>query len=356
MKGSGEKKIFGMTFFFLFVCVFTPIFAFAQPTPPALPADTGTDTGSTETPPIAPTPPGGGTTGSPDPAPIAPTPPGGNTTVPPPSTGPSSSGQSVPPQPSSPSGGGVLSPGVPEGGTGSTFIPVLEPVVFPPEPESVDFGNSEGISLSFVAALFVLALLFIGFIVFELWFVRRKKRREMKETVREAIGAGNGALVGSEEETSRRTDLPPHLPVELTEATTADILALIDLEKSVGERTTRPLLLNEEAWRSTLENKMVNLIWYGADVAGYIAYEKKSTEEAEIGPFVVAPRFLGKGIDEDAFLKTLDALNGVKQISVDVYPENARPTSFYSEFGFVPESKGTTLEEGDKPILFIRRS
>ncbi len=144
-------------------------------------------------------------------------------------------------------------------------------------------------------------------------------------------------------------------PIELVEATIADVGVLIETEKSVaGTRTYSPML-EEEEWSEELTKSKVFLIKKDGAVVGNVSYEREGDERVYISGLVVKPKFQGKGVAKEVLKKLLDQFESVKKIDLVTHPENERALELYRSLGFVVSSVEENYFGDGEPRLKLER-
>lgn len=143
------------------------------------------------------------------------------------------------------------------------------------------------------------------------------------------------------------------LPITLERATSADLEAFMELEKSVRNPKTYPSSANEEEALAELTNTQVYFIKKEDHVVGNISYEMNAEDHAEITGLMVDPHYQGQGIGREALTAILDKLKGVKRIDLVTHPENEQALPLYQSLGFHIESRVEDYYGDGQPRLIL---
>lgn len=140
--------------------------------------------------------------------------------------------------------------------------------------------------------------------------------------------------------------------IELVRATSADIEAYIELEKSVAGSRTYSAMLTPEEVRSEFSKAIVYLVKEGDQVVGSVSYEMKGPDHAYIDGLLVTPARQHQGIGKAAMAKVLGELKYIRTIDLVTHPDNSFAISLYQSLGFViGERKENYFGDGEPRIV-----
>ncbi|MSU55279.1 MAG: N-acetyltransferase [Candidatus Taylorbacteria bacterium] len=147
-----------------------------------------------------------------------------------------------------------------------------------------------------------------------------------------------------------------NIPIEIVEASEADIPTLLDLENSVANTKTYSAMLEENEWKEELKKGKVFIIRKNNEVVGNFSYEREGDDRVYISGLVINPAFQGQGIGREVLTKFLKEFEGVKRVDLVTHPDNKSALKLYESLGFVVESRRENYYEGEnEPRLILVR-
>ena len=151
----------------------------------------------------------------------------------------------------------------------------------------------------------------------------------------------------SNEETSERGP-----SIELVRASTEDVDAYVELEKSIGSSKTYSAMTTSEEALDELSKSIVYFIKENAKIVGSVSYVMKAPNHAYIDGLLVTPSHQGHGLGRAAMLKILDKLKGVELIDLVTHPDNVASIKLYQSLGFtVGKSIENYFGDGEPRIV-----
>lgn len=150
---------------------------------------------------------------------------------------------------------------------------------------------------------------------------------------------------------------PERAPVQIKEASTADIPTLIEIEKSIGDTHTYSSMLTFDEWQEEMQKNRVYLIEKNGIAIGNFSYEMKSDDHVYISGLIVSPQYQGQGIARYVLTHLLDELKDIKKIDLVTHPDNRVALELYQSLGFVVESRMENyFGDGEPRLVLVKQN
>lgn len=143
------------------------------------------------------------------------------------------------------------------------------------------------------------------------------------------------------------------MQITLKRATVANVVDYVEIEKRVESRTYIAITDPNEVLK-IIETSDIYVIEKDDKPAGFIGYERKSSDHVNITQVVVDPDFQGQGIGNQAFKLIMRKFRDVKRVDLETHPEN-RARYLYESHGFKVEGYIENYHDSGEPRLIMVR-
>ena len=125
------------------------------------------------------------------------------------------------------------------------------------------------------------------------------------------------------------------MKMDLKRATTKDVDAFLDIERSVDGTPTYSAMTYRNEALAEIEKNFVYLIRESDQIVGSIMYEMKSPKHAYISGLAIYPEFQNQGIGKAATIKILEELKDIPTIDLVTHPDNERAIKLYKSIAYI---------------------
>lgn len=144
--------------------------------------------------------------------------------------------------------------------------------------------------------------------------------------------------------------------MQLVKATSKDIQALLEIEKTAKGLKIYSGYFTEEGIKEWLDSDIVYLIKKEETIVGSISYEVKDEKHAYISGLIVKPEFQKQGLGSQAIQLLLEELKKFKQVSLVVHPDN-HAVRLYESLGFVSQGcKENYYGDGEPRLIMVKNN
>lgn len=144
--------------------------------------------------------------------------------------------------------------------------------------------------------------------------------------------------------------------MELIKATSKDIQALLDIEKTTMGLRTYSGYFQEKEIKEWISHDCVYLIKNNDKITGSISYEIKNKDHAYISGLVIKPEFQRQGLAKKASMKLLEDLANYEKIDLVTHPDNFSAVKLYKSLGFIEiDRKENFFGDGEPRIIMVKK-
>lgn len=143
--------------------------------------------------------------------------------------------------------------------------------------------------------------------------------------------------------------------MELIKATSKDIQALLDIEKTTTGLKTYSGYFTKKEVKDWISHDCVYLIKNNDNIVGSISYKIKSKDRAYISGLVIKTEFQRQGLAKKASMKLLEELASYEKVDLVTHPNNFGAIKLYESLGFIEvDRKDNFFGDGEPRIVMVR--